>query len=45
MLYPMYVSAPRTVEDVRDSEREYSTAGFPGFIGSTDATHIPLEKV
>jgi hypothetical protein len=45
VLYPMYVSAPRTVEDVRDSEREYSTAGFPGFIGSTDATHIPLEKV
>jgi hypothetical protein len=26
----MYVSAPRTVKELRDSEREYSTAGFLG---------------
>ncbi|KAI2508462.1 Plant transposon protein [Fragilaria crotonensis] len=45
VLYPMYVSTPRTVEELRECEREYSIAGFPGCIGSTDATHIPLEKV
>ena len=45
VLYPLYVSAPRTVEELRDCEEEYATAGFPGCIGSTDATHIPLEKV
>lgn len=45
VLYPMYVSAPNTVEELKDCEREYSIAGFPGCIGSTDATHIPLEKV
>jgi hypothetical protein len=44
VLYPMYVSTPRTVEELRECEREYSIAGFPGCIGSTDATHIPLEK-
>lgn len=45
LLYPMYVSAPQTVEELRDCEKEYNVAGFPGCIGSTDATHIPLEKV
>ena len=45
VLYPMYVSAPRAVEELRKCEREYNIAGFPGCIGSTDATHIPLEKV
>jgi hypothetical protein len=41
----MYVSAPRMVEELSDCEREYNVAGFPGCIGSTDATQIPLEKV
>ncbi|KAI2490256.1 Plant transposon protein [Fragilaria crotonensis] len=46
VLYPMYVSAPHMVEELRDCEQEYNIAGFPpGCIGSTDATHIPLEKV
>jgi DDE superfamily endonuclease len=45
VLYPLYVSVPRTVEELRDCEAEYEIAGFPGCIGSTDATHIPLEKV
>ena len=44
MLYPMHVSAPRTEEELRDCEQEYNLAGFPGCIGSTDATHIPLEE-
>jgi hypothetical protein len=46
VLYPMYVSVPRTQEDLRDCEREYRVAGFPaGCVGSTDATHIPLESL
>jgi hypothetical protein len=45
VLYPIYVSAPRTVEELMDCEQEYNIAGFPGCIGSTDATHIPLKKV
>jgi hypothetical protein len=45
VLYPLYVSAPRTEQELRDCEEEYAIAGFPGCIGSTDATHIPLVKV
>jgi hypothetical protein len=33
------------MEELRDCEKEYNMAGFPGCIGSTDATLIPLEKV
>jgi hypothetical protein len=44
VLYPIYVSAPRTVEELMDCEQEYNIAGFPGCIGSTDATHIPLKR-
>ena len=44
-LYRKYVTAPSTLEELRDCESEYRSAGFPGCIGSTDATHIPLEKV
>ena len=45
MLYPIYVSVPRMVGELMDCEQEFNIAGFPGCIGSTDATHIPLEKV
>jgi hypothetical protein len=45
MLYPISISAPRIVEELMDCEQEYNNAGFPGCIGSTDATHIPLEKI
>ena len=45
VLYPMYVQLPKTLQDLRACEKEYSDAGFPGCVGSTDATHIPLEKV
>ena len=40
MLYPMYVSVPTPLKELRDCESEYRAAGFPGCIGSTDATHI-----
>ena len=45
LVFPMYVSVPSTLEELRDCELEYRAAGFPGCIGSTDATHIPVEKV
>jgi hypothetical protein len=44
-LYPRFVQMPQTTTDLRNCESEYAVAGFPGFIGSTDATHIPLDKV
>ncbi len=45
VLYPIYVSAPRTVEELMDCEQGYNIAGFSGCIGRSDASHIPLEKV
>ncbi|KAI2513545.1 Plant transposon protein [Fragilaria crotonensis] len=36
---------PQSTADLRSCESEYAVAGFPGCIGSTDATHIPLDKV
>ena len=44
-LYPRYVCMPHSTADLRNCESEYAVAGFPGCIGSTDATHIPLDKV
>jgi hypothetical protein len=44
-LFPMYVLVPSTLEELRDCELEYRAAGFPGCIGSADATHIPVKKV
>ncbi len=40
VLYPKYVSAPKTMEKLRDCKKEYIVAGFPGCIDSTDETHI-----
>jgi hypothetical protein len=34
---------PPSTADLRNCESEYAVAGFPGCIGSTDATHIPLD--
>jgi DDE superfamily endonuclease len=45
ILYPRFVKMPQTIDDLRNCESEYSVAGFPGCVGSTDATHIPLDKV
>jgi hypothetical protein len=43
-LYPKWVKAPETAEEIADSMAEFTEAGFPGCIGSTDATHIVMEK-
>ena len=46
LLCPRYVCMPQTIADLRNCEsEEYAMAGFPGCIGSADATHIPLDKV
>jgi hypothetical protein len=44
-LFPAYVKMPESLEELQECEKAYRIAGFPGCIGSTDATHIPLEKV
>ena len=36
---------PDSIQDLQECEMAYRIAGFPGCIGSTDATHIPLERV
>ena len=41
----MYIQQPKTLQDLEACEKEYREAGFPGCVGSTDATHIPLERV
>lgn len=45
VLYKRYVLSPSCAEDARKHMAEYSDAGFPGAVGSTDATHIILERV
>ena len=45
VLYNLYVVAPTTCEEAQVNMKEYQLAGFPGAVGSTDATHIMLEKV
>jgi hypothetical protein len=45
MLYPKFITMPESLEELKECEFAYRIAGFPGCIGSTDATHIPLEKV
>ncbi len=44
-LFPKFVTMSSIIEEFRDCEPEYRSAGFPGCRGSTDATHIHLEKV
>ena len=44
-LYHKYVVAPSTAEEASAQSHEYAQAGLPGCIGSSDATHIVLEKV
>ena len=43
-LYEKYVSAPATSSAVQDCEREFLLAGFPGCIGSTDASNVVTER-
>ena len=44
ILFPKWVKAPETEVEIDDSISEYAAAGFPGCIGSTDATHIIIDK-
>jgi len=44
VLYNKYVKAPRTKEEASDCAYEMGLAGFHGCIGSSDATHVGLEK-
>ena len=45
VLYQRYVVTPSCADEAEDHMAEYSDAGFPGAVGSTDATHILLERV
>ncbi|KAI2507621.1 Plant transposon protein [Fragilaria crotonensis] len=45
ILYRQYVRSPTNCQEARTHTAEYEMAGFPGAIGSTDATHIMLERV
>lgn len=45
VLFDRYVKAPISAEEVQDHQHEFELAGMHGCIGSTDATHIILEKV
>ena len=45
VLYKKWVIAPSTKSEILDNSHEYTKAGFPGCVGSTDATHILLERV
>jgi hypothetical protein len=45
ILYQRYVTSPSTEEEARHHMAEYTDAGLPGAVGSTDATHILLERV
>jgi hypothetical protein len=44
VLYLMHVLTPLTNEDCQTHMNEFGMAGFTGAIGSTDATHITVEK-
>lgn len=45
VLFNMYVKMPASIRELQECEHAYRIAGFPGCIGSCDATHIPLDKV
>jgi hypothetical protein len=44
VLFNRYVKTPSSEEEIRNHMFEMEQAGFHGCIGSTDATHIMLEK-
>jgi hypothetical protein len=44
-LYKKFVVSPTRGEDAAHHTEEYRQAGLPGCVGSTDATHILLERV
>lgn len=40
VLYNKYVVYPKNFEEAKDHMKEFTVAGLPGALGSTDATHI-----
>jgi len=44
ILYPRYVEPPLTSQDAATHISEFEKVGFSGCCGSTDATHIVIEK-
>ena len=44
ILFDKWVKAPSTESEIEDSICEYNAAGYPGCIGSTDATHVIIDK-
>ena len=44
VLYNHHVCSPNNSESLIDCEAKYKRAGFPGCIGSADASHIIIEK-
>ena len=43
-LYNRFVVEPRDLNELNDCNNEFSLAGLPGCIGSTDATHVIMER-
>ncbi len=45
VLYALYIRPPTCAAEAQAHTSEYAEAGFTGAIGSTDTTHILLERV
>ena len=43
-LYDEYVLTPVNLPEARSNMREYTQAGFPGCVGSSDCTHIVTDR-
>jgi hypothetical protein len=43
-LFETYVITPRTNDEAKHHEKEMAMAGFNGAVGSSDATHVGMEK-
>ena len=44
VLYEKYVLTPVFVNEAKTHMGEFEEAGFPGFVGSSDATHITMDR-
>ena len=44
VLYDKYVLTPVFVNEAKTHMREFEEAGFPGCVGSSDATHITTDR-
>jgi hypothetical protein len=44
VLFPKYVTAPTTKEEALKNMKEFGKAGYHGCIGSSDGTHVGMER-